>query len=159
MLWIGNDHGGYELKLEICKYLEQQAIPFHDIGCHSAEIARYPYYAAVVANAVATGEADRGILICSTGIGMSIVANRRSGVRASLCSDTYAARMTRKHNDSNLLCLGGKTTGLYVALDILETWLNTPFEGGRHCISLDILSQDDQGTRPLQGLLLPTDMR
>lgn len=159
MIWIGNDHGGYELKCEILKYLDNHKIEYRDIGCNSTDIVRYPYYAAAVSNAVATGKAERGLLICSTGIGMSIVANRRPGVRASLCSDSYSAKMTRKHNDSNLLCLGGKTTGIYVALDILETWLNTSFEGGRHCISLEIIDDDDQGARPLQGVELPSDMR
>lgn len=159
MIWIGNDHGGYELKLKLLEYLDEHGIAYRDIGCHSTEIARYPYYAAAVANAVAQGRAERGILICSTGIGMSIVANRRPGVRASLCTDTYAAKMTRRHNDSNILCLGGKTTGLFVALDILETWLNTGFEGGRHCISLDILKDDETGVRPLQRAELPDDMR
>lgn len=140
-VWIGNDHGGYELKLKILEYFEQHGIPYRDIGCHSTNIVRYPYYAAKVAAAVSSGEADRGILICSTGIGMSIVANKFKGVRASLCTDTYCGKMTRAHNNSNILCLGGKITGVFEALDILEQWLNREYEGGRHSISLEIIDE------------------
>ena len=142
-VWIGNDHGGYALKTEVLKYFAAQAIPFRDVGTNSEEIVRYPRYAKQVAEAVSSGKAKRGILICSTGIGMSIIANRFPGVRASLCSSTYMARMTRAHNDSNILCLGGKITGVFEALDILETWLATPFEGGRHSISLALIQNAD----------------
>jgi ribose 5-phosphate isomerase B len=140
-VWIGNDHGGYELKVKIVEYLTQHGIPVHDAGCESAEIVRYPYYAAQVAGAVSQGRAARGILICSTGIGMSIFANKFKGVRASLCTSTYMGKMTRAHNDSNLLCLGGRITGLFEALDILEAWLTTEYEGGRHCISLGLIEE------------------
>ncbi len=118
-IWIGNDHGGFELKSE--------------------EIVRYPYYAALVAEAIVRKEASRGVLICSTGIGMSIIANRYKGIRASLCTSTHMGEMTRAHNDSNVLCLGGKTTGGRDALEILDAWLVTPFEGGRHQISLGLI--------------------
>lgn len=140
-IWIGNDHGGYDLKQEILTYLAENNTFYRDVGSHSRDIVRYPYYAAQVAGAVSQGQAQRGILICSTGIGMSIIANRFRGVRASLCTSTYMGRMTRAHNNSNILCLGGKITGVYEALDILHAWLNTPFEGGRHCISLDLIEQ------------------
>lgn len=140
-IWIGNDHGGYDLKQHILAYLDEKAIPYRDVGSRGTEIVRYPHYAALVAGAVSRGEAQRGILICSTGIGMSIIANRFRGVRASLCTSTYMGRMTRAHNDSNILCLGGKITGVFEALDILQAWLTTPFEGGRHCISLDLIEQ------------------
>ena len=140
-IWIGNDHGGYELKLNISAYLEQKGIAVVDVGCDSTEIVRYPHYAAKVAGAVSGGEAARGILICSTGIGMSIAANKYKGVRASLCTSTYMGKMTRAHNDSNILCLGGKCTGVFEALDILEVWLTTPFEGGRHSISLGLIGE------------------
>jgi ribose 5-phosphate isomerase B len=139
-IMIGNDHGGYRLKLAALTYLEgRKDIELENIGTDSEEIVRYPYYASTVARAVATGAVDRGILICSTGIGMSIAANRRKGVRASLCTSTYMARMTRAHNNSNLLCLGGRITGDLEALDILETWLDTPYDGGRHDISLGLI--------------------
>jgi ribose 5-phosphate isomerase B len=138
-IWIGNDLGGYELKLGLVEYLAKNGYPVRDIGSHSTQIVRYPYYAAQVAGAVSSGKIGQGILICSTGIGMSILANRYPGVRASLCTSTYLAKMTRAHNDSNLLCLGGKCTGAGEALDILETWLATPYEGGRHAISLGLI--------------------
>ncbi|MDD2579519.1 MAG: ribose 5-phosphate isomerase B [Eubacteriales bacterium] len=140
-LWIANDHGGYDLKKEIMHYLDQINHPYNDMGCHSDRIVRYPYYAARVAAAVSRGEIKRGILICSTGIGMSMIANRYPGVRASLCKSTYDARMTREHNDANILCLGGKTTGEFEAIDIVQTWLITPFQGGRHTISLDLIKE------------------
>ena len=143
-IWIGNDHGGYPAKLEICKELETRKIPYYDAGHHSVEICRYPYYASLVAGAVSTGEAERGILICSTGIGMSIIANKFKGVRASLCTSTYLGRMTRAHNNSNVLCLGGKTTGIFEILDILDAWLTTPYEGGRHDISLGLISEAEE---------------
>jgi ribose 5-phosphate isomerase B len=140
-IWIGCDHGGYELKLEIIKYLRDRAITVFDAGCQSTQIVRYPYYAAQVAEAITRGDTMRGILICSTGIGMSIVANKYPGIRASLCTSTYMAKMTRAHNDSNVLCLGGKITGVLEALDILEAWLSTPYEGGRHAISLGLITE------------------
>ena len=139
VIWIGCDHGGYELKEHVLKFLDSRSLTFQDVGCHSTGIVRYPYFAAQVAEAIVRGEASRGILICSTGIGMSIIANRYRGVRASLCTSTYMGKMTRAHNDSNLLCLGGKITGVLEALDILDTWLATPYEGGRHDISLGLI--------------------
>ena len=143
-IWIGNDHGGYELKLQIAEHLAAKGIDVRDVGSDSDQIVRYPYYAAEVAGAVARGEARRGILICSTGIGMSMIANKFRGVRAALCTSTYVARMTRAHNDSNILCLGGKTTGVFEALDILDTWLATEYEGGRHDISLGLIAEAEQ---------------
>jgi ribose 5-phosphate isomerase B len=143
-IWIGNDHGGYELKLGLMEYLVNTGFVVRDIGSHSTQIVRYPYYAAQVAGEVSSGKIARGILICSTGIGMSIQANKFPGVRASLCTSTYLAKMTRAHNDSNLLCLGGKCTGPGEAVDILETWLATPYEGGRHAISLGLIQAAEQ---------------
>ena len=141
---IGNDHGGYELKKEFLKYFKANNIAVKNIGSNSLDIVRYPYYAACIAGDVSEGRARRGILICSTGIGMSIFANRFKGVRAALCTSTFMAKMTRKHNDSNILCLGGKITGVAEALDILKIWLNTDFEGGRHSISLDLIRSADE---------------
>jgi ribose 5-phosphate isomerase B len=143
-IMIGNDHGGYKLKLAVAEYLRSRDIDVEDIGTDSEDIVRYPYYAAQVARAVGSGAADRGILICSTGIGMCIAANRRRGVRASLCTSTYMGKMTRAHNDSNLLCLGGKITGEFEALDILSAWLDTPYEGGRHDISLGLIREMEE---------------
>jgi ribose 5-phosphate isomerase B len=144
LIWIGNDQGGYELKLHVMEYLKQKGIPFHNAGSDSVEMVRYPYYAAVVAEAILRGEAERGILICSTGIGMSLIANKYRGIRASVCTSTYMGKMTRAHNDSNVLCLGGKITGVFEALDILEAWLSTPYDGGRHAISLGLISQAEK---------------
>ena len=142
-IWIGNDHGGYELKLKFTDHLGELGHSVHDVGSHATQIVRYPYYAAKVAGAVSSGEAKRGILICSTGIGMSIIANRFKGVRASHCTSTYTARMTRAHNDSNILCLGGKTIGEYEAMDMLDIWLTTGYDGGRHDISLGLIAEAD----------------
>jgi len=143
-IYIGNDHGGYELKEILLKRLQELGVEYVDVGTDSTDIVRYPYYAAQVAGAVAESKADRGILICSTGIGMSMIANRFKGVRASLCTDTYMAKMTRRHNDANLLCLGGKITGEFAALDILATWLKEKYEGGRHDISLGLIEEAEK---------------
>lgn len=142
-IWIGNDHGGYDMKLQIKEYLEKNGYEVNDIGSDSTEIVRYPNYASKVAGAISRGEAERGILICSTGIGMSIIANKFKGVRASLCTSTYMARMTRAHNNSNILCIGGKITGIFEVIDMLEVWLSTSYEGGRHDISLGLIRETE----------------
>ena len=144
VIYIGNDHGGCRLKKIVLDYLDSKGIPYVNVGTDTEDIVRYPYYAVQVAQAVATGKAARGILICSTGLGMSMIANRFKGVRASLCTDTYMAKMTRRHNDSNLLCMGGRITGEFEALDILETWLNEQYEGGRHDISLGLIKEAEE---------------
>ena len=139
-IWIGNDHGGYDLKLAVIEHLRAKGLAVYNAGSDSTEVVRYPYYAALVAEAILRGEAARGILICSTGIGMSIIANKYRGIRASLCTSTYMGKMTRAHNNSNVLCLGGKITGVLEAMDILDAWLTTPYEGGRHNISLGLIA-------------------
>lgn len=138
---IGNDHGGTELKNAIVEYFSGLGYEFEDIGTDSSQIVRYPHYAALAASRVACGVSERGILICSTGIGMSIIANKFKGIRAALCTSTYMAKMTRKHNNANILCLGGQITGKLEALDIVQTWLSTGFEGGRHLISLGMIGE------------------
>jgi ribose 5-phosphate isomerase B len=140
-IWIGNDHGGFELKLALVEYLTRNGFPVHNVGSDSNGIVRYPYFAAQVCEAILRGDAARGILVCSTGIGMSIIANKYEGIRASLCTSTYMGRITRAHNNSNILCLGGKITGVFEAVDILDAWLNTAYEGGRHDISLGLIRQ------------------
>jgi len=140
-IWIGNDHGGFELKRRLVEHLRGRGLEVHDVGSDSGEIVRYPYYAAAVAAAVSAGAAERGILICSTGIGMSMIANKFPGVRASMCTSTYMGRMTRAHNNSNVLCLGGRITRDLEAIDILDAWLDTPYEGGRHDISLGLIAE------------------
>ena len=143
-IWIGNDHGGVETKRLIMSYLLEKGYEVTNIGTESEEIVRYPYYAARVAQAVSSGQADAGILICSTGIGMSLVANKFRGVRASVCTSHFMGMMTRRHNNSNVLCLGGKITGPFEILDILEAWLTNEYEGGRHAISLGMLETGEQ---------------
>ncbi len=135
---IGSDHGGYSLKNKIIEHLKKQDIEIIDLGCYSAESCDYPVIAKEAAKKVLeTG--CRGILVCGTGIGMSIAANRFKGIRASHCTDTFTARMTRMHNDSNILCLGERITGSGLALDITDIWIKTEFEGGRHTKRIDML--------------------
>jgi len=143
-VWLGNDHGGYFMKRSVVELLKQMGLEYNDMGCDSEEIVRYPYYAAAVASAVSRGETERGVLICSTGIGMSILANKYPGVRASLCASPYEAKMTRLHNDSNILCLGGRTVGDMKALETVETWLTTGYMGDRHDISLSLIREAEQ---------------
>lgn len=140
-LIIACDHGGFRLKGFIKKYLEENEIPYTDIGCDSEEIVRYPNYVRQLAARIQSGEFSRGILVCSTGIGMSIAANRYPGIRASAVADHYTAAMTRQHNDSNVLCLGGKVLGEFAAVDILEAWLTNEYIGGRHDISLGLIKE------------------
>ena len=147
-IWIGSDHGGYELKQQIIAHLQARTIPWHDVGSNSAAIVRYPHFAGAVVEAILTGDAERGILICSTGIGMSIIANRYPGIRAALCTSTYMAKMTRAHNDANVLCLGGGITGGFEAIDILDTWLAGTFEGGLHRLSLDLIRDAEERLNP-----------
>jgi len=135
---IGSDHGGFNLKTEIIKHLEELGYEVSDLGCYSKESCDYPLIAKSVAEKVLDSN-SRGILICGTGIGVSIAANRYKGIRASHCTDTFTARMTRMHNDSNILCLGERITGVGLALDIVDIWLNTDFEGGRHQKRIDMI--------------------
>ncbi|MBR4703690.1 MAG: ribose 5-phosphate isomerase B [Oscillospiraceae bacterium] len=132
MIALGSDHGGYALKEEIKKYLTEKGIPFIDFGTDSEESCDYPEFAEKVCRSVLAGESEKGILCCGTGIGMSMAANKIRGIRCALCSDGYSAEMTRRHNDANVLSLGGRVVGPGLALEIVEIFLRTPFEGGRH---------------------------
>ncbi len=133
MIAIGCDHGGYELKSEIIRYFINNDIPYLDLGTNSNKSTDYPKYAKLVCNAILTGVCDKGILICGTGIGISIAANRFKGIRAALCGDCFSAEATREHNDANVLALGARVTGAGLAIKIVETFLNTPFsEDERH---------------------------
>lgn len=129
---LGSDHGGFHLKEAVKKHLEEQNIEVKDYGTHSEESVDYPDYGEKVGKAVVSGECDKGIIVCGTGIGISIAANKVEGVIAALCHDTFSARMTRMHNDSNVLAMGERVIGVGLALDIVDTWLDTDFEGGRH---------------------------
>lgn len=135
---IASDHGGFNLKNQIVNHLKEKGYDIEDYGCYSTESCDYPIYAKLIANEVATSD-KKGILVCGTGIGMSIAANKVKGIRASHCTDTFSARMTRMHNDSNILCLGERITGTGLALDIVDIWLNTEFEGGRHQKRIDMI--------------------
>ncbi len=137
-LAIGCDHGGFELKEEILKFLKTVAnLQVQDLGPAGRDSVDYPDYGARISESVSSGAADRGILICGTGIGMSIVANRYPGVRAALCHDHFTAQMSREHNDANVLVMGERVIGKGVALEIVKTWLDTEFAGGRHQKRLD----------------------
>lgn len=127
MLAIGCDHGGFELKSEIMKHLEERGIEYKDFGCYGTDSVDYPEYGKKVAHAVADGKCERGILICGTGIGISIAANKVKGVRAALCTDCFMAQATREHNDANILALGGRVVGAGLALKIVDTFLDTEF--------------------------------
>lgn len=124
---IGSDHGGFELKQEIIKHLTKKGIDFEDFGCFSEASCDYTDYGKAVAEAVAAGKYEKGILICGTGIGISITANKIKGIRCALCSDCFSAEATREHNDANILALGGRVVGVGLALKIVDTFLNTPF--------------------------------
>lgn len=141
-LAIGCDHGGFELKEEILKFIKTVAnIQVSDMGPAAKESVDYPDFGAKVSEAVAKGAMDRGILICGTGIGMSIVANRFPNVRAALCHDHFTAQMSREHNDANVLVMGERVIGKGVALEIVKTWLDTQFAGGRHQKRLDKIQE------------------
>ena len=129
---IACDHGGYELKKDIIKHLTARGFEIVDFGCDSTQSVDYPDYALPASQAVASGECDLGILICGTGIGMSLCANKVKGIRAACCSDTFSARMTRMHNNSNILCFGARVVGLGLATDMVDLFLDTEFEGERH---------------------------
>jgi len=138
---IGSDHGGYDLKQIVVKFLTQLGHQVQDIGTHNNESVDYPEYAVQVARSVTDGLSDRGILICGSGIGMCMTANRIKGARAALVSEPYAARMSRRHNDSNILCLGGRLVGDQLALEIVSAWLQEEFEGGRHQRRVDLIER------------------
>lgn len=136
---LGCDHGGFNYKQKIIDYLKSRNIEFVDVGTYTREACDYPDIARNVTELVASGQVDRGILVCGTGIGMSIAANKTRGIRAALCGDTYSARVSRAHNNANVLCLGERVIGEHLALDIVDIWLKTGFEGGRHKRRVDII--------------------
>ncbi len=136
---IGSDHGGFQYKEKIIDYLTARNIPYVDLGTHTPESCDYPDIARAVCERVISGKSNRGILVCGTGIGMSIAANKVRGIRAALCGDTYSARVSRAHNNANVLCLGQRVIGEHLALDIVDIWLKTGFEGGRHKRRVDLI--------------------
>ena len=138
---IASDHGGFELKLKIKEYLLSQNYDVLDLGTDSNKSCDYPYFAKKLCSKILSGEFNKGILICGTGLGMSICANRFKGIRAACVSDTYSAKMSRLHNNSNVLCLGSRVLGAGLACDILDIWLNTSFEDNRHQKRLDMIDE------------------
>ncbi len=138
MIALGADHGGFKLKEAIKKHLDSQNIQYKDFGANSTDSVDYPEFGKAVANAVASGECNQGILVCGTGIGISISANKVSGIRCALCGDVFSAEATREHNDANILALGARVTGEGLALKIVDTFLNTPFSNDeRHQRRID----------------------
>ena len=140
MIGIGCDHGGFELKEAVRKHLEEQGIPYRDFGSYTPERCDYPIVAEAVARAVVSGEVEKGILVCGTGIGVSIAANKVRGIRAALCGDCYSAEYTRRHNDANILTMGARVTGSGLACKIVDTFLSTGFDGSYHADRIALIS-------------------
>ena len=144
MLAIASDHGGFALKQELMAHLRQTGVEFEDLGTYTEESCDYPVYAEKLGRAVAAGEYEKGVLICGTGVGISIAANKIPGIRCALCGACYSAEMTRRHNDANVLALGGRVTGPELAKRILDTFLSASFEGGRHQRRIDQITALEQ---------------
>ncbi|MES0445786.1 MAG: ribose 5-phosphate isomerase B [Desulfobacterales bacterium] len=140
---IGSDHAAFDLKEKIKAFLVDRGIDVEDAGSHSEDSVDYPDFGIKVASMVSTGKFERGILLCGTGIGMSMVANKFPHVRAALCSDLFSAIMSRRHNNSNILVLGGRVVGEALAMEMVRAWLETPFDGGRHQLRIDKFDQID----------------
>ena len=141
MIALGCDHGGYELMQEVKAHLTKRGFEFKDFGCYGLEAVDYPEYARAAANAIVSGECEKGILICGTGIGISIAANKVPGIRCALCTDCFMAEATRLHNDANMLALGARVTGVGLALKIVNIFFDTEYEGGRHQRRIDKITQ------------------
>lgn len=143
MIGIGSDHGGFALKEVVIAHLKEQGIECRDFGCYDLNSCDYPVYGRAVAEAVAAGECEKGIVICTTGIGISITANKVKGVRCALCADTLTAQMTRLHNDANMLALGGGIVGPNLGVSIVDAFLNTEFSGEeKHCRRIGLIEQE-----------------
>jgi ribose 5-phosphate isomerase B len=149
---IASDHGGFDLKESIIAHLLNTGWEVDDLGPHSGDSVDYPDFGIKLAEEVAEKKVERGIVICGTGIGMSIVVNRYPGIRGTLCSDVFTAKLCREHNDSNILVMGGRVIGKGLAAEIVNTWLNTPFEGGRHQRRLDKINQIDASLKSKENL-------
>lgn len=142
MIAIGSDHGGFDLKEKVIRHLEERGISYRDFGCPDKSSCDYPLFGQAAARAVASGECDKGIVICTTGIGISISANKIRGIRCALCADTFSAKMTRLHNDANMLALGAGIVGENLALEIVDTFLDTEFSGEeRHQKRINLIEQ------------------
>ncbi len=146
MIALGADHGGYALKEEIKKHLEEKGVEYKDYGTYSPESVDYAAIAYKVAKSITSGECERGILCCGTGIGISMAANKVKGIRAACCSDYFSAKFTRLHNDANILCMGGRVVGAGLAIEMADVFLETAFEGGRHQRRVDQITAIEEGT-------------
>ena len=141
MIAIGSDHAWFHLKQEVIKHLEARGIAYQDFGTYTADSCHYVTFAEKVAHAVADQSCEKGILICGTGVGMSMAANKVKGIRAACCSDHFSAKATRQHNNANILCFGERVVGAGVANELVDLFLDTPYEGGRHQIRVDMISE------------------
>ena len=141
MIVLGSDHGGFTLKEEIKKHLENRGIAFTDVGCHDTNSVDYPDIAKAACEKIVSGECEKGLLFCGTGVGISIAANKVKGIRACCCSDTFSAKYTRLHNDANVLCMGGRVVSAGLAEMMVDLFLDTEFEGGRHQRRIDKISE------------------
>ncbi|MBQ8439393.1 MAG: ribose 5-phosphate isomerase B [Clostridia bacterium] len=137
---IGSDHAGYELKLKVIAHLKERGIETIDVGTHSTDSCDYPDFAHAVCKNVQDGVTELGILVCGTGIGMSMAANKHKGIRAAACSDTFSARLTRMHNDANVLCFGERVVGMGLACDLVDEFIDAEFEGGKHARRVDMIT-------------------
>ena len=145
-LVIGCDHAALDLKNAVRAHLEERGFEVSDVGTYTNESCNYPVFAHRVCTKIQSGEAEMGILICGTGIGMSLVANKHKGIRAACCSDTFSARLTRQHNDANVLCFGARVVGPGLAFDLVDNFVDAEFEGGKHAVRVDIIAAVENGT-------------
>ena len=145
MIALACDHAALALKQTVKEYLDKRGLAYRDFGTYTEESCSYPVFGARAARAVASGECDRGILICGTGVGISLAANKIKGIRCVVCSEPFSAKMSRAHNDSNMLAFGARVVGSELALMIVQEWLDTPFEGGRHQARVDMLTALENG--------------
>lgn len=145
MIALGADHGGYELKEAVKKYLDEKNIAYKDFGTNSEDSVNYAPFALKVGKAVVSGECSKGILCCGTGLGISIAANKVKGIRAAVCTNEFCAEMTRRHNDANILCMGGRVISEEMAVKLTDIFLNTPFDGGRHAKRIEQITAIENG--------------
>lgn len=143
---IGSDHAGYELKLKVIEHLKERGVEVTDVGTDSVASCHYPVFAHRLCKKIQDGEFTLGILVCGTGVGMSIVANKHKGIRAAACSDTFSARLTREHNDANVLCFGERVVGAGLALDLVDQFIDAEFMGGKHAVRVDMINEVEAGT-------------
>ncbi len=145
MIGVGCDHGGFNIKTAVIEYLKKEGIDFEDVGTFNTDSINYAPIAAKVAHGVADGKYEKGLLFCGTGIGMSLAANKVKGIRAACCSDAFSAEFTRRHNDANILCLGGRVVDEEKAVQLVSLFLHTPFEGGRHAVRIAEIAKIENG--------------